>query len=495
MMTAAARIGLFMLLGLIILGVFIIKIEDIPIGERGERQTYRARFQSVAGLDRQAAVRIAGVRVGKVEEVSLDGSEALLELSLDPEVRLHEGASAQVTSLGMLGEKYIEILPGDPARPVLEPGAELGGTTVPSFDDVMAVAADIGADVKEVTEVLRTTVGGAEGTAAVEEIVANIRELTASLKVLIAENQANVNQTTANFREFSATLRDELPKIAEKMNRLADQLDEVVGENRDDLQASMSNIRELTDRLQVSAENLNDITSKIASGEGSIGKLVNDEETVDNLNQTLNSIEGGVETLNETMGRFRRFNLELGLRAEALASTSESRFSFGFDLWTTKKRFFRVEGVDMPYGEVRTETDVVTIEFDDGTSESFTETTTTTRDRLGLNAQVGYKVFANTVVRAGLFETTGGFGIDHAFQVADRPLVLIFEAYDFGRPFDESAHLKLEGRYFVSPHIFLTAGWDDPLVSEKSSVLVGGGITWNDEDIKYSLGLAGSALN
>jgi hypothetical protein len=72
---------------------------------------------------------------------------------------------------------------------------------------------------------------------------------------------------------------------------------------------------------------------------------------------------------------------------------------------------------------------------------------------------------------------------------------LVFEAYDFGREFDEGVHLKFEGRYFVSRHIFLTAGWDDPLVSDKSSVLFGGGITWNDEDVKYSLGLAGGALN
>jgi phospholipid/cholesterol/gamma-HCH transport system substrate-binding protein len=410
-------------------------------------------------------------------------------------VRLHEGASAQVTSLGMLGDKYVEIIPGDPSRPMLPPGSELGGTAVPTFDDVMKVASDIGADVKEVTEALRSSVGGTEGAAAIEEIVANIRELTASLKVLIAENQANVNETTANFRDFSATLREELPRIAEKMNRLADQLSGVVGENRDDLQASMSNIRELTDRLQVSADNLNAITSKIAAGEGSIGKLVNDEETVDNLNETLDSIEGGVEMLNETMGRYRRFDLEIGLRAEALPNTSESRFTFGFDLWTTKKRFFRVEGVDMPYGTVRTDTEYVTIDFDDGRSESYTETTVKTSDRLGINAQVGYKVFPNTVVRAGLFETTGGVGIDHALTLADRPLVLILEAYDFGRPFDESAHLKLEGRYFVSPHIFVTAGWDDPLVSDKSSIMLGGGITWNDEDVKYSLGLASSALN
>jgi phospholipid/cholesterol/gamma-HCH transport system substrate-binding protein len=279
------------------------------------------------------------------------------------------------------------------------------------------------------------------------------------------------------------------------MNTLADQLNGVVGENRDDLQASMGNIRELTDRLQISAENLNQITGKISSGEGSIGKLVNDETTVDNLNETLDSIEGGIETLNETMGRYRRYQLEVALRGEALASTDESRMAFGFDLWTTKNRFFRIEGVDMPYGRVRTSAEFVTTTFPDGTQESYLQTKIKTSDKIGINAQVGYRIFTDTILRAGLIESAGGVGVDHSIKLGKRPLRLIFEAYDFGREFDEGVHLKFEGRYFISPHIFLTAGWDDPLVSDKSSVLFGGGITWNDDDVKYSLGLAGGALN
>ena len=494
-MTPAARIGLFMLMGLIILGVFIVKIEDIPVGDRGDRLMVTARFSSVAGLDRKAAVRIAGVRVGKVEDIFLEGSEAVLTLSLDSQVQLHEGAVAQITSLGMLGDKYIEIVPGDFRLPLLPPGSELGGAVTPSFDDVMRVATEIGADVKEVTEALRGSIGGTQGEEAIGDIVANIRELTASLTILIAENQANVNQTTANFAEFSATLRDELPRIADRMNSLTDELNDVVGENRSDLQASMGNIRDLTEKLQASADNLNQITGKIASGEGSIGKLVNDETTVDNLNQTLDSIEGGVSTLNETMGRYRRYNLEVSLRAEALASTDKSRSAFGFDLWTTDKRFFRFEGVDTPYGRVKTNVQYVNTTFPDGTEESFLEEKISVSDKVVINAQIGYRILPNTIVRAGVIESSGGVGVDYSINLGKRPMTFIFEAYDFNRAFDEDMHLKFESRYFISRHLFVTAGWDDPLVSEKSSVLFGAGITWNDDDVKYSLGLAGGALN
>jgi hypothetical protein len=52
--------------------------------------------------------------------------------------------------------------------------------------------------------------------------------------------------------------------------------------------------------------------------------------------------------------------------------------------------------------------------------------------------------------------------------------------------------LRLEGRFFLTPNIFAFAGWDDPRWSARSSLLVGAGITWRDEDLKYLLGTAAS---
>lgn len=495
-MSAAAKIGLFALAGLIILGFFILRIENLSLGEAGERTTVEARFASAAGVDRKAPVRIAGVRVGQVEHIRLDGREAVLEISLSPDVRLHRGASAQIVNMGILGDKYVEIVPGDPNLPLLEPGAQLEGRSAPSIDEVMEIASAIGDDVKEVTAALRTSIGGDQGAAKITEIVDNIQELTATLKVLIAENQANVNETTENFRAFSATLRDELPVIADKMNRLADQLSEVVDENRDNLSGSLENIRDLSGRLQTSADNLNEITTKMADGEGTIGKLLNDETTVDNFNETLDSIEDGVVTLQDSIGRFRRFRLDMELRGEALPDLEDNRYAIGFDLWTTDTRFFRIEGVDGPFGNRREQTVITTVTHPDGRVETTrVDETKIEPDKVLFNVQIGYRLFEDTVVRAGLFETQGGIGVDHSFELWRRAASVTLEAYDWGRDIDDSPHLRLEGRYYLNRNVFLTAGWDDPLFDDRSSVLFGGGVTWNDEDVKYSLGLAAGAAN
>lgn len=485
-MSPTARIGLFMIVALAVLGLFIIKIEEIPLGARSGRQRVQAVFPSVAGLDEKSPVRIAGVRVGIVETIALQGDRALVTLALEPGVKLHQGARAEVTSLGMLGDKYVELYPGNLSAPDLAPGTVLGGTSPIGFDQLLKTADDIGADIKAVTTSLRGSLGGPEGEKRLDEIVENIRQLTAEVKAMVAANRGNVDQTIENFKAFSATLRDELPRIAEKLNALADRVDGVVAENRENLRGSIDNIKDLSGRLRTTADNLNAITTKIARGEGTIGKLVNDEETVNNLNSTLKSVEGGVQSLKNTLGRAERWTLDLNLRAEALPGVNDSRTAFGLDLHTTEKRFFRLELVDSPWGKLRTTTETVTAVYPDGRREVITYEKQKTTDSYTVNAQVGYHV-NDLTFRAGLFESTGGVGLDAA--MLRKRLRLSLEAYDWGRE-TKPPHLRLETRYFLNNNLFAFAGWDDPVWSQRSSVLFGGGVTWRDEDLKYLLGTA-----
>jgi phospholipid/cholesterol/gamma-HCH transport system substrate-binding protein len=489
-MSPTARVGLFMLLALVVLGVFIIKIEEIPIGSKGGRQRIQATFPSVAGLDEKSPVRIAGVRVGIVEDISLSGDRALVTLALESQVTLHQGAYAEISSLGMLGDKYIELFPGPLSGPPLPPDTVLEGTSPIAFDQVLKTANSVGSDIQAVTTSLRKSLGGDEGEKRLNEILENIRQLTADTRALVASNRSDIDATIANFRSFSETLKTELPKLAEKMNSLADRVDSVVAENRGNFSQSLENIKDLSGRLRVSADNLNAITGKIARGEGSIGKLVNDDETVNNLNSTLKSVEAGVQSLKNTIGRAEGWKLNLNIRAEALPSLDKdhsSRSALGLDLQTVPQRFFRLEFVDSPFGRVKTTTDRMTVVYPDGSTEVTTTENVHTSEAATVNAQVGFFLRPDLVIRAGVFESTGGVGIDQAFL--REKLKLSLEAYDFNRDV-KPPHLRLEARYFLNRNLFAYAGWDDPVWSERSSAFFGGGVTWGDEDVKYLLGTA-----
>ena len=496
-MSHTARVGVFMLAALVVLGVFIVKIEEIPLGIRGGRFRVKATFPSVAGLDEKSAVRIAGVRVGIVEHIALRGDSALATLALDPTVVLHEGARAEVTSLGMLGDKYVEVFPGSPSAPKLPAGATLTGTSPIGFDQALKSFNSAFANIDAVTSSLRNSLAGPEGGKRLEEIMENVRQLTASIRDLVQENRANVDATMANAREFSATLKTELPRLADKLAAFADHLDALVAENRSNVDASIANVKNVTAEMRVTVDNINKITGKIASGQGSVGKLINDDATVDNLNSTLTSARGAAESLKNTLGRSEGWHLDMNMRAEALPGLTKnralgvlysSRSAFGFDLHTTPARFYRLELVDSPVGRINNYTQTITAINPDGTSHSVVLETQRISDTNTVNAQVGFE-YHDYTFRAGLFESRGGVGVDRA--LLNHRLNLSLEAYDFNRDV-KPPHIRFETRYFLTRNLFAYAGLDDPVWAQVRSVLFGGGVTWRDEDIKYLLGTVSS---
>src|SRR5262249_52722533 len=202
-MSSAAKVGIFMLIILAILGYFILKIEDVKIGRGRGTKTISAVFDSVAGLDNKSSVRVAGVRVGKVKDVKLrqDG-KAEGEMEVDKEGQLHTNSFARVANLGLPGEKYVEIVPRSTNAPVSpeEQHVELRGTEPASMDDVTNQISAIATDVKAITESLRGVVAGPQGQQRLNDIVENVRNITEQVRELVAANRENVDATMANAR-------------------------------------------------------------------------------------------------------------------------------------------------------------------------------------------------------------------------------------------------------------------------------------------------------
>jgi phospholipid/cholesterol/gamma-HCH transport system substrate-binding protein len=84
-------------------------------------------------------------------------------------------------------------------------------------------------------------------------------------------------------------------------------------------------------------------------------------------------------------------------------------------------------------------------------------------------------------------ESKGGAGLDYA--LLKNRLRFSADLWDFNHP-DFSAHGKLTGRYYFSPSVFVTGGWDDFLNHSRGSdsLFFGAGLRWSDDDIKYLLG-------
>ena len=119
-LSSEAKVGLFVLVGLIILGYMSVQVGKQSFGLK-KGYTVDVVFDNAAGLDRDASVQIAGVEVGRVESIHLQDGKALVRLRIVPNVKLEKDTIASVKTHGILGDKYVELYPEATGRPISHP--------------------------------------------------------------------------------------------------------------------------------------------------------------------------------------------------------------------------------------------------------------------------------------------------------------------------------------------------------------------------------------
>jgi phospholipid/cholesterol/gamma-HCH transport system substrate-binding protein len=116
-------VGLFVLLGMA--GLVFLSLKAANLASFGQRDSYTvsARFDNIGALKPRAPVRSAGVTVGRVTSVSLDGRtyQGVVTMEIDREMQFPRDTSAKILTSGLLGDQYVGLEPGAEEKP-LAPG-------------------------------------------------------------------------------------------------------------------------------------------------------------------------------------------------------------------------------------------------------------------------------------------------------------------------------------------------------------------------------------
>ncbi len=130
------RVGVFVFFGLLVLVYIVFSIGDFYVFRPGCR--IKTVFNFADGIEKGSPVRYAGVEVGRVEDIKIfyDSTKKINQIELTAWVEKHIGiekdAEAYINTLGLLGEKYLEILPGTKGSGLVQEGDVLmGNDTIP----------------------------------------------------------------------------------------------------------------------------------------------------------------------------------------------------------------------------------------------------------------------------------------------------------------------------------------------------------------------------
>ncbi len=486
---AEIKVGLFVLAGIIILTYMSVKVGKFDFGRKKGYEIF-AYFDNASGLNIDVPVEIAGIEVGRVKDIGLERRKAKITMRIAPDTSIPSDSKAFIRTKGILGDKFIQIIPGKPESPPIKDGERIVDTYTPTdIDQLINTIGEVALDIRKVSRSLGNVLGGKEGEDKMRQILDNITTSTASLNRIIEDNEKRISSLLINFSEFSKDIKDVSNANKEYINRI------------------VIDIKETTTQLKEAVEAFSMIAKKIERGEGTLGKLIHDTTTIEDLNETLASLkrvsekidagkgtigklindEKMAEDLGETVtgirdyfARMDAFRFDVDFHGEHLTRNNETKYYLNLKIQPKADKYYLLGIVSDPSG-VETVTDTTITETPGGTRT--VHQVKRERDKLKFNFQIA-KRYYDLVLRGGIIESTGGIGLD--YYLFDDRFKLSLEAFDFN--IDREAHLKSAVDFTFFKYLYLTAGFDDFLNDEgDSSFFIGAGLRFEDDDIKYLL--------
>jgi phospholipid/cholesterol/gamma-HCH transport system substrate-binding protein len=221
----------------------------------------RVLFTDVTGLQPADDVRVAGVKKGRVKSIVLKDKEVEVTLWLDNSVKLWEDATFSIMDVALIsGTKYIGVNPGSSPTPL---NLEVPARGQPSAAFALNKVADLSQSLGELVSVLRQSLLTDNTLASTSETIQNLNSLTKNLSTLMSENQRDLAAGVRSFKSASA------------------RLDSLLGS------------REFNRTLA----RVDTLTQKLATGEGTLGKLINDPGMYDEMKQTLKNAKELLEDI------------------------------------------------------------------------------------------------------------------------------------------------------------------------------------------------------
>ena len=255
------RAGIFILVSFSILVVLLFAVSDLG-GILKKRKEIKVIFAASEGLEKNASVRYAGIRIGRVSDMRVVpelGGKVELTLSVYEEAVIKEDVKVSIKTPGLVGKKYVSMDGGSPDAKPLKAGAVLDGESSLKIEDLTKMGLEIADKLKHIAGNMDRLLGDPALSKSIKGTVLNVQEVTEHVKgvVLNAEEVVGDLKVMTSGKEEVAQSLKNLPELLNKLDasvanlkEITDKTDRLVEENRKNVDATMENVKEITDNLK-----------------------------------------------------------------------------------------------------------------------------------------------------------------------------------------------------------------------------------------------------
>jgi len=268
-LSKGAQVGLTALVSLVCLCVLVIFLGNMHFARPGYRIT--ALFDYVDSLKTSAPVLYGGgVQIGEVDTIAIQGDRVAVTLVIHKDVHIPSDSEVTIHTSGILGEKYVQVGAGNSSRGVLSPGAVVQGLDPASLDRTLQ-------KVEALSSYLEPLLKDPKIIGDVRQILGGLNKASIDLDSMILENRGDLRTSVQDLKVLTRNLRQGSEQVRPVMANAQKLLSN----------ANTVKIQHSFDSLDASMEKLDHIVTHVEDKKGTLGVLVFDDETGENLRELL----------------------------------------------------------------------------------------------------------------------------------------------------------------------------------------------------------------
>lgn len=421
-MSNEAKVGLFTTVGLVLLIGIIVYLSGFSLN-KSKDYTFDIAFNQVTGLKVGAGVTYAGIDAGRVKSIEAYKDKAKVTVSIKGDMKIAKDSIFTINSDGLMGEKFISIMPPqNPSGEYLSGGELVEGMDERGLDYLLSQAGVTLDEVRDLIKSMNAIIGNKDvqnsliqTSINIKEMTANMNELTKVMATLAVNNQEDIDRMIKNLSAMTGSMAKAADEIETMINDFSGD-----GETANNMKIAIANLSATSESVKKMATNMESVVA--------------DPQTAQNLKNIVQNANNISQRADKMMSKVSSIKVKPAV--EAMYSGGQSQWAVNAEMKVyTDPNSFLLIGADDIGG-----------------------------DNSGTNLQVG--TGNGTITgRGGLVDDKIGVGLD--LQANDKAKLSV-DAYD-----PNDLRVKLKGQYKVTDDTYVIGQINDVNNSAERAAYLG----------------------
>ena len=305
-MNVETKVGIFVIIGFFMVAVTAAVFGNLELNSK-EGNTVYFRLNDATGIRSGTPIMYKGLKVGEVKDVMMKDNQILTRVNIYREFEIPDNVRFNVKQSGFVGQKFVE-LEADPnmkSQAPLQNNYEYDGRqSTANLDAVMAKLNDVAAEMTVLLKTFNEVITTDKSKDALQDSISNLKDITDSIKNIVSSNEQNIQDVIINAKNMTDMIEQLITKneknlntsinniaeISQTLKKFTESVDELLANNHDNIDSSLKNLKEITDKVNSTMDDIEKITNDINEGNGTLGMLINDNKTKNDIKKVVSGV-------------------------------------------------------------------------------------------------------------------------------------------------------------------------------------------------------------